>query len=201
MSSRLSSFLPQLKAANDALPEDRRDVDIEAVTENEPYIEMDLGLGVLEHKDGSADAEAHRSEAEAAEEDSGGGGAIDKLMNRPPTRGTALIQQLPEAIPRPQVDNGGAIEAKLRHYLEDCPPDKQTKMHLILSLMTRIIRQLRIPQTKVRTITKLNVLRDDLYRLMRRRDSLLAVSSPVSDASRGKHETHYFSELDDLLAA
>ena len=154
---------------------------------------MDLGLGLLEHKGQPA------HERDSGSDDDGGDSAIDTLMGRSLKRGRRLIQQVqPEASPgssaaSAQYDRN--IDLKLRHYLVECRPTTIAKMERILTLMTRIVRLLRQPHKKVSIITQLNVLRDDLYRLMRRRDTLLK-----DEAAADRHETHYFAELDDLLA-
>lgn len=59
----LKDFLPQLKAANEELEAQKKagslkSLDsVEAHEEGEPYIEMDLGLGVLEEKDPNANSD------------------------------------------------------------------------------------------------------------------------------------------------
>ncbi|KZF26625.1 hypothetical protein L228DRAFT_243113 [Xylona heveae TC161] len=69
--SRLSSFLPQLAAANASLEEDRaagrleeRSFEIPEGTDKEHYIEMDLGLGVLEEKHPDATSSSGGSDDE-----------------------------------------------------------------------------------------------------------------------------------------
>jgi len=52
LKARLSAFLPQMARANDALRMETADKNIEDVGEDEPHIEMNLGLGVLEEKNG-----------------------------------------------------------------------------------------------------------------------------------------------------
>ncbi|KAG9191050.1 hypothetical protein G6011_09138 [Alternaria panax] len=59
----LKDFLPQLKAANEELEAQKRAGtlkrldSVEGHEEGEPYIEMDLGLGVLEEKDSNANSD------------------------------------------------------------------------------------------------------------------------------------------------
>ncbi|KAI7865245.1 hypothetical protein BDF14DRAFT_1035266 [Spinellus fusiger] len=66
--SRLQAFLPQLQQANEELTtKDTAALDIEQVEEDEPYIEMNLGLGVYEEKQQST----------AADSDSGSGSGSD----------------------------------------------------------------------------------------------------------------------------
>ncbi|KAL0078205.1 hypothetical protein F4703DRAFT_1879197 [Phycomyces blakesleeanus] len=56
--SRLQAFLPQIQAANASLQNMKpEDLDIEQVEEDEQYIEMNLGLGVYEHKREVSDSE------------------------------------------------------------------------------------------------------------------------------------------------
>ncbi|KAH7371268.1 hypothetical protein BKA66DRAFT_573003 [Pyrenochaeta sp. MPI-SDFR-AT-0127] len=83
----LKDFLPQLKAANDELLAQKKagtlkSLDAEATEDGESYIEMDLGLGVLEVKDPSAD---ESSESESDREDETGRkdeNILGKLMGR-----------------------------------------------------------------------------------------------------------------------
>ncbi|BFZ59538.1 hypothetical protein YB2330_000549 [Saitoella coloradoensis] len=74
--SRLDFFLPQLKAANEDLEkvEDKETLNIENIGEDEEkYIEMNLGLGVLEEKrpgeELESDSEESGSEEEGEDED------------------------------------------------------------------------------------------------------------------------------------
>ncbi|KAI9678613.1 MAG: hypothetical protein M1817_005670 [Caeruleum heppii] len=74
LSSRLSYFLPALAAANKVLDEDRvagtlEQKRLETVTKDEPYIEMNLGLGVLEEKQGESSDTYSSSESFDDEED------------------------------------------------------------------------------------------------------------------------------------
>ncbi|KAI0043798.1 hypothetical protein FA95DRAFT_1473299, partial [Auriscalpium vulgare] len=56
--ARLRLFLPQMEAANAQLQQqDARSIDIENVARGQPYVQMDLGLGVFEarRRDGSGE--------------------------------------------------------------------------------------------------------------------------------------------------
>ncbi|KAF1944032.1 hypothetical protein EJ02DRAFT_114980 [Clathrospora elynae] len=96
----LKDFLPQLKAANEELEVQRKagtlrgleDADEE---EGAPYIEMDLGLGVLEAKDPNAD-----SDLDSASDTESGGTERDvlgKLMGREKTMDAACIEVVDNA--------------------------------------------------------------------------------------------------------
>lgn len=73
LQDRLSAFLPTLAAANRELERERQDGlldqrDIERLDEEEEqYIEMDLGLGVLEEKTGSSSESKYEEESELEE--------------------------------------------------------------------------------------------------------------------------------------
>ncbi|GAO45794.1 hypothetical protein G7K_0045-t1 [Saitoella complicata NRRL Y-17804] len=72
--SRLNSFLPQLKAANEDLEkvEDKETLNIENIGEDEEkYIEMNLGLGVLEEKRPGEEFESDSEESGSEEEEEG----------------------------------------------------------------------------------------------------------------------------------
>ena len=60
LEDRLKSFLPQLAAANSKLEQSgaKEEFSMEVVREDEPHIEMDLGLGVLEERNGEGDEES-----------------------------------------------------------------------------------------------------------------------------------------------
>jgi len=71
--SRLSTFLPTLAAANDELELERaagtlRDRDIEDI-DDEGYIEMNLGLGVLEERKSDSTDSGCSSDSESSEEE------------------------------------------------------------------------------------------------------------------------------------
>ncbi|OAX43228.1 hypothetical protein K503DRAFT_731939 [Rhizopogon vinicolor AM-OR11-026] len=73
--ARIQDFLPRLKAENDTLTRRIRDnpssVDIENVEEDaEQYIEMNLGLGVLETRPKHSHSDDDDPESESASEDS-----------------------------------------------------------------------------------------------------------------------------------
>ncbi|KAK1820634.1 hypothetical protein LTR12_004937 [Friedmanniomyces endolithicus] len=75
LSARISALLPRLAAANSALLEPAGDRShghsLEEVEEGEGYIEMDLGLGVLEEKtggDGSSDSSGDESGGDHGEQ-------------------------------------------------------------------------------------------------------------------------------------
>jgi hypothetical protein len=64
LADRLKSFLPQMAEANSKLEQgDANEYSMEAVKDDEPHIEMDLGLGVLEETNGK-DAEDSDNEEE-----------------------------------------------------------------------------------------------------------------------------------------
>lgn len=85
--SFLKDFLPQLKAANDELERQKkagtlRHLDAQPEEEGAPYIEMDLGLGVLEAKEpGATD-----HDGSASEEENGDMDVLGKLLGRTKTR-------------------------------------------------------------------------------------------------------------------
>ncbi|KAJ5553272.1 hypothetical protein N7494_002650 [Penicillium frequentans] len=66
--ARLSAFLPQMKSANEELEKDiaaGKDVVMDDEDENKDYIEMNLGLGVLEEKRDKGDASGDEADDEA----------------------------------------------------------------------------------------------------------------------------------------
>ncbi|GAB7363953.1 hypothetical protein MBLNU230_g4515t1 [Neophaeotheca triangularis] len=65
--ARLAAFLPRMAAANEELKKkgEAGNRDIEAVGEDEPHIEMSLGLGVLEEKNGDASSSGSSSHGES----------------------------------------------------------------------------------------------------------------------------------------
>ena len=80
--SRLSAFLPQLAAANRDLAENGPAHSMEEVEDGEQHIEMNLGLGVLEEKNGDESS----SSGDSSEEDNG----EDKIQgDRPASAGAA----------------------------------------------------------------------------------------------------------------
>lgn len=88
--ARLAAFLPRIKAANEALKADQnKSHDIEDVGEAEPHIEMSLGLGVLEEKNGDFDGSSSSGSESESEEDGEDGGnsgkqedVLENLMGR-----------------------------------------------------------------------------------------------------------------------
>ncbi|KAI4628475.1 hypothetical protein J4E83_003025 [Alternaria metachromatica] len=82
----LKDFLPQLKAANEELEAQKKAgtlkslETVEGQDEGEPYIEMDLGLGVLEEKDPNADSD--KDSASDAEDSDKEKDVLGKLMGR-----------------------------------------------------------------------------------------------------------------------
>ncbi|KZM26558.1 uncharacterized protein EKO05_0005397 [Ascochyta rabiei] len=104
----LKDFLPQLKAANEELEAQRKDGtlkkrEIDAVDgeEDEQYIEMNLGLGVLKMKDAEnssesssgsdSDSDMNDAEDTAKEKD-----VLGKLMGQEKTKEAAGIQEVNE---------------------------------------------------------------------------------------------------------
>jgi len=89
--SFLKDFLPQLKAANDELERQKqagtlRSLDAGPEEDGAPYIEMDLGLGVLEAKEpGAVDRDESASE-ESGDEELGETDVLGKLLGRGKTR-------------------------------------------------------------------------------------------------------------------
>jgi len=77
LKSRLKAFIPELKAANQELEKEKVDGSIERrniehVDEDEgPYIEMDLGLGVLEEKPADTDSNEVDTDSDGDEPDTG----------------------------------------------------------------------------------------------------------------------------------
>lgn len=107
---RLKTFLPALEAANQELEKEKKDGtierrNIERVEEGEgSYIELDLGLGVLEEKNddittGKQDSD---SESDGLDEDCGAGkkdlDVISKLMgHKKDEQKSAQIEEVGEA--------------------------------------------------------------------------------------------------------
>jgi hypothetical protein len=102
----LKDFLPQLKAANEDLERSRRagtlkEMTIEAAGERGEaegqYIEMDLGLGVLEEQDPDAsDTSSDGDAGDQAKEASQGKDVLAKLMGQEIKREGAGIQEVVE---------------------------------------------------------------------------------------------------------
>ncbi|KAJ6278873.1 hypothetical protein J3E71DRAFT_369968 [Bipolaris maydis] len=97
----LKDFLPRLKAANEELEAQKRAgtlrrLDAEDQEDGEPYIEMDLGLGVLEEKDPNA-AESDTEGTSDAEEEDGNKekDVLGKLLGRREKPDPAKIEVLP----------------------------------------------------------------------------------------------------------
>lgn len=72
LEDRLKSFLPQLAEANSKLDQDGgKGQNIEDVKDDEPHIEMSLGLGLLEEKSGKEGEEEDSSEDEGEGDEAG----------------------------------------------------------------------------------------------------------------------------------
>ncbi|KAF3042972.1 hypothetical protein E8E12_009421 [Didymella heteroderae] len=98
----LKEFLPQLKAANEELEAERkqgtlkkREIDVVDGEDNEQYIEMNLGLGVLKMKDGEnsstsgSDTEMSDDEDTTKEKD-----VLGKLMGQEKNKDAAAIEEV-----------------------------------------------------------------------------------------------------------
>ncbi|KAJ4406834.1 hypothetical protein N0V91_004264 [Didymella pomorum] len=98
----LKDFLPQLKAANEELEAERkqgtlkkREIDAVEGEDDEQYIEMNLGLGVLKMKDGEnsstsgSDTEMSDEEDTIKEKD-----VLGKLMGQEKKKDAAAIQEV-----------------------------------------------------------------------------------------------------------
>ncbi|CCG83262.1 protein of unknown function [Taphrina deformans PYCC 5710] len=186
--SRLNSFLPDLKAANEALPEDRSSLNIEKLDDADQYIEMDLGLGVLEEKHEDDDSSSSSGDDEEDEH----GDVLSRLMKKQVSK-PGMIEVIHDQAPP---DSRLLCDPALQRFRSQCLQGAQFEMDIVLSLMSRILIQLRNHKgsADVQTITKLNVLREDMYKLMSRRDRLID-----SDEGRLKHESLYLEELDQLV--
>lgn len=190
MKKRLSTFIPDLKAANDSLPSDPASLDIENVDVNGQYIEMDLGLGVLEELREGED------ESEDSEEDASSRVAVmEKLLNQPTAKRPSFLEVV---YVKPEAQSILFCDDNLAHYRDGCPLARRPELAITLSLMSRILRLLRRHRssTNLKTITSLNVLQEDMYKLMARRDRILDSSDNDLPPT---HETLYFDELDKLL--
>jgi hypothetical protein len=205
--ARLGSFLPDLKAANDALPSDASSIQIEAPEDATEYIEMDLGLGVLEeqHDETSSD-----ESVQAADEDD----ILGKLLRSGGSAGKPSIVEMTNKDEKDSAGDGSAsdqeeheedpvlpkhlqltVHPALEHYRLLAHIDHRLELEIVLSLMTRALKQLvKRPGQSVATTTQLNVLQEDMLKLMERRDSLLRTKQ-----RHPKHETTYLDELDKLL--
>ncbi|KAK7612149.1 hypothetical protein JOL62DRAFT_611037 [Phyllosticta paracitricarpa] len=109
LGDRLKEFLPQLAAANAELERDRAagrlaEKSLEQVDENGQYIEMNLGLGVLEEKDPNKmdqDSESSDDSEDEMETDATGAenkeqDVLGKLMGTKTSKSGAGIQEVPE---------------------------------------------------------------------------------------------------------
>lgn len=90
----LKEFLPQLKAANDELEAKKKagtlkNMDSMEGVEDKDYIEMDLGLGVLEMKDDQDSGDEMDTEDGEKEKD-----ILGKLMGREKTGKTTIVQEV-----------------------------------------------------------------------------------------------------------
>ncbi|KAF2025137.1 hypothetical protein EK21DRAFT_77077 [Setomelanomma holmii] len=99
----LKDFLPQLKAANDELEAQRKAgtldnkmIDKAEDHTSEQYIEMDLGLGVLEEKDPSADDDSVSDSDETMDGTQREKDVLGKLMGRATAKDTVVIQEVGE---------------------------------------------------------------------------------------------------------
>lgn len=116
LSSRLADFLPSLKAANESLEQDQEREGLASRTlevaddEDEPHVDMNLALGVLEEvrESGSEDSEDTSSESEDSKEGQATvvqaqtdskrkGGALDSLMGRKKKRPKPAIEVVGES--------------------------------------------------------------------------------------------------------
>ena len=70
LEDRLKAFLPQLAEANSKLQKGGEgEYSMEVVGEDEPHIEMDLGLGVLEETKGGSESESDEDDEDSGEEE------------------------------------------------------------------------------------------------------------------------------------
>lgn len=99
LADRLKAFLPQLAEANSKLEQSgENEYSMEVVGEDEPHIEMDLGLGVLEETNGDGESESDEDEedGEGSVESNGKGKEKDvmgKLMGKKENQ-TAGIEEV-----------------------------------------------------------------------------------------------------------
>lgn len=119
LQSRLASLLPALKSANEALEREREagtlaERDIENVKEEEgKYIEMELGLGVLEEKrageDGGPESEVDEENIKKEDQDKADTKQLSKIpMQRPRARSQKGV--LDRLMGKPAVGAKPAIE-------------------------------------------------------------------------------------------
>lgn len=79
LEDRLKSFLPQMAAANSKLEEGgENEYSMEAVKDDEPHIEMDLGLGVLEETNGKEGEDGDHSSDDEEEADGDEAGSPER---------------------------------------------------------------------------------------------------------------------------
>ncbi|KAH8725908.1 hypothetical protein GQ44DRAFT_739383 [Phaeosphaeriaceae sp. PMI808] len=100
----LKDFLPQLKAANDELAVQRKagklkskEIEMVDAEDDQPYIEMDLGLGVLEAKDHNANESSESDSDEDMEDIQDEKDVIGKLMGRTGSKPAIAIQEVRQA--------------------------------------------------------------------------------------------------------
>ncbi|KAH7384108.1 hypothetical protein DE146DRAFT_636250 [Phaeosphaeria sp. MPI-PUGE-AT-0046c] len=101
----LKGFLPQLKAANEELVAHRkagtlksREIDMVDAPEEEEYIEMDLGLGVLEEKKSNAHDSSDSDSDDTMADDDKETHVLSKLMGRVDnTKDAPGIQEVQDA--------------------------------------------------------------------------------------------------------
>lgn len=87
LKSRIAAFLPQLKQANETLRADQRIDDV--ADDEDHYIEMDLGLGVLKEKRRSATNSGEIQTRESGDSSSDEDGSSDE-QDGPTTEGDVL---------------------------------------------------------------------------------------------------------------
>ncbi|KAH7083984.1 hypothetical protein FB567DRAFT_561890 [Paraphoma chrysanthemicola] len=97
----LKEFLPQLKAANDELEAQRKAgtldskmIDAGEEEDAEQYIEMDLGLGVLEEKDPNADDDSSSDSDDTLDGNEKEKDVLGKLMGRTNSRKPVVVQEV-----------------------------------------------------------------------------------------------------------
>lgn len=83
LADRLKAFLPQLAEANSKLQKGgENEYSMEVVGDDEPHIEMDLGLGVLEERNGEGDSESDEDEEDGDESKDKGKGKEKDVMGK-----------------------------------------------------------------------------------------------------------------------
>ncbi|KAH7067262.1 hypothetical protein BKA63DRAFT_570572 [Paraphoma chrysanthemicola] len=99
--SFLKEFLPQLKAANDELEAQRKAgtldskmIDAGEEEDAEQYIEMDLGLGVLEEKDPNADDDSSSDSDDTLDGNEKEKDVLGKLMGRTNRKKPVVVQEV-----------------------------------------------------------------------------------------------------------